>query len=269
MKKVQRLERFVADRMGFARVLPVSGQTYTRKLDYRALSVLCGVAQSAHKFANDLRLLQHLKQMEEPFEKSQVGSSAMAYKRNPMRSERITGLARHVMALVLDPAMTAAEQWFERTLDDSANKRLSVPEAFLTTDVILETWLNVSQNIVVYPAVIGAALAAEMPFMASENLMMEAVKRGGDRQALHERIRVHSQAAAQQVKLHGKPNDLLERIAADPAFASVRGKLQDIIAPRRYTGLAAQQTTEFLRNHVRPVLRAHKDWLGLTGKVSV
>jgi len=269
IRKVQRLERLVADRMGFERVLPVSGQTYTRKLDFRVLSTLCGLAQSAHKFANDLRLLAHLKQMEEPFEKSQIGSSAMAYKRNPMRAERIMGLARHLMVLLLDPAMTAAEQWFERTLDDSANKRLSVPEAFLTADVVLETWLNVSQNMVVYPAVIGAHLAAEMPFMASENIMLEAVKRGGDRQELHERIRVHSQAAAEQVKLHGKPNDLLERIAADPAFASVRDKLQDIMDSRRYTGLAAQQTTQFLRSQVRPVLKRHKAWLGLKGQVSV
>lgn len=269
IKKVQRLERLVADTMGFERVLPVSGQTYTRKLDFRVLSALCAVAQSAHKFANDLRLLAHLKQMEEPFEKSQIGSSAMAYKRNPMRAERMTGLARHLMTLVLDPAMTAAEQWFERTLDDSANKRLSVPEAFLTADVVLETWLNVAQNMVVYPAVIGAHLAAEMPFMVSENLMMEAVKRGGDRQELHEQIRIHSQDAAKQVKLHGKPNDLLQRIARDPAFKSVSGMLDEIMDPRRYTGLAAEQTRQFLKQEVQPVLKRHKAWLGLKGQVSV
>ena len=269
MKKVQRLEQLVAKHMGFERVLPVSGQTYTRKLDFRALATLSGLAQSAHKFANDLRLLAHLKQMEEPFEKEQIGSSAMAYKRNPMRAERMTGLARHLMALLMDPAMTAAEQWFERTLDDSANKRLSVPEAFLTADVILETWLNVAQNLVVYPAVIAAQLNAEMPFMVSENLLMEAVKRGGDRQQLHERIRVHSQAAAEQVKLHGQPNDLLQRVAEDPVFRSVRDVLGEIMDPRRYTGLAAQQTSQFLRAQVRPVLRKHRAWLGLKGQVSV
>ncbi|MGD0088400.1 MAG: adenylosuccinate lyase [Planctomycetota bacterium] len=269
MQKVRRLEQLVAGKMGFERVLPVSGQTYTRKLDFRALATLSGLAQSAHKFANDLRLLAHLKQMEEPFEKGQVGSSAMAYKRNPMRAERMTGLARHLMVLLMDPALTAAEQWFERTLDDSANKRLSVPEAFLTADVVLETWLNVAQNLVVYPAVIAAHLSAEMPFMASENLLMEAVKRGGDRQELHERIRVHSQAAAEEVKLRGKPNDLLQRVAQDPAFESVREKLDELTDARRYTGLAAQQTTEFLRSQVEPVLKKHKDWLGLKGQVSV
>ena len=269
MKKVRRLEQLVAKRMGFERVLAVSGQTYTRKLDFMALSTLCGVAQSAHKFANDLRLLAHLKQVEEPFEEGQIGSSAMAYKRNPMRAERMTGLARHLIVLSLDPALTAAEQWFERTLDDSSNKRLAVPEAFLCADVVLETWLNVAQNLVVYPAVISAHLAAEMPFMASENLLMEAVKLGGDRQELHERIRVHSQAAAGQVKLHGKPNDLLARIAQDPAFERVSGNLADITDPRRYTGLAAEQTREFLKTEVQPVLKAHKKWLGMKGKVSV
>ena len=269
IRKVQRLEQWVARTMGFERVLPVSGQTYTRKLDYRVLSALGGVAQSAHKFANDLRLLAHLKQIEEPFETQQVGSSAMAYKRNPMRAERMTGLARHLIVLVLDPALTAAEQWFERTLDDSANKRIAVPEAFLTADVILETYLNIVQNLVVYPAVIGAHLAAELPFMATENLLMEAVKRGGDRQALHERIRQHSQAAAQQVKLHGKPNDLLARIAGDRAFAAVRPLLMEITEPRRYTGLAAEQTREFLRTRVRPILKARRAWLGLQGRVSV
>ncbi len=269
IRKVQRLELLVAKAMGFQRVLAVSGQTYTRKLDYKALSVLCGVAQSAHKFANDLRLLAHLKQIEEPFESEQVGSSAMAYKRNPMRAERMTGLARHLLVLVLDPALTAAEQWFERTLDDSANKRLAIPEAFLTADVVLETYLNVSQNLVVYPAVIGSALAAEMPFMVTETLLMEAVKRGGDRQKLHELIRRHSQAAAEQVKHAGKPNDLLQRIAGDPAFKSVHGMLKDITDPRRYVGLAGEQTREFLRTHVDPVLRSHRAWLGLTGTVNV
>jgi adenylosuccinate lyase len=269
MKKVLRLEHLVAETMGFSRVLAVSGQTYTRKLDYRALSVLSGVAQSAHKFANDLRLLAHLKEIEEPFEAEQVGSSAMAYKRNPMRAERMTGLARHVMVLAMNPALTSAEQWFERTLDDSSNKRISIPEAFLTIDIVLETWLNIAQNMVVYSAVIAAHLSAEMPFMASENLMMEAVKHGGDRQELHEQIRTHSQEAARQVKQFGKPNDLLERIAQDPAFKSVHGQLDTIMDPQRYIGLAAEQTKDFLRTQVRPILRTHRAWLGMEGKVSV
>lgn len=268
-RKVQQLEQLVAKRMGFSNVLPVSGQTYTRKLDYRVVQALSGLAQSGHKFANDLRLLQHMKEVEEPFEKHQVGSSAMAYKRNPMRSERMTALARHLIVLVLDPALTAAEQWFERTLDDSANKRLSVPEAFMAADVMLEIYLNVSQNMVVYPAVIEAHLKSELPFMATENLLMEAVKLGGDRQALHERIRQHSQAAAEQVKLHGKPNDLLERIAKDPAFAKLARDLHHFMDPSRYTGLSAEQTTDFLRRQVQPVLRAHKDWLGQQGVVTV
>ena len=267
--KVRRLEQLIAKSLGFARLLPVAGQTYTRKLDFRALSVLCGVAQSAHKFANDLRLLAHLKEVEEPFERGQIGSSAMAYKRNPMRAERMTGLARHLITLSLDPALTAAEQWFERTLDDSANKRLAVPEAFLTADVILETYLNIAQNLVVYPAVIAAHLAAEMPFMATENLLMEAVKRGGDRQALHERIRVHSQDAAGQVKLHGRHNDLLERIARDPAFKNIHTRINALTEPRRYIGLAAAQTSAFLSSQVQPVLRAHRAWLGRTGVVKV
>jgi len=269
IKKVQRLEHMVAESMGFDRVLAVSGQTYTRKLDFRALSSLCGMAQSAHKFANDLRLLAHLKQMEEPFEKEQVGSSAMAYKRNPMRAERMTGLARHLIVLVMDPALTAAEQWFERTLDDSSNKRIAVAEAFLTADVVLETYLNIAGKLVVYPEVIKAHLAAEMPFMATENLMMEAVKRGGDRQVLHELIREHSQAAAREVKERGRPNDLLQRIAKDAKFASVHDKIEEITDPRRYVGLSSQQTREFLRMQVRPVLKARRNWLGLTGTVCV
>ncbi|MFH0937817.1 MAG: adenylosuccinate lyase [Planctomycetota bacterium] len=269
MRKVRRLEQLVVRAMGFERVLPVSGQTYTRKLDYHVLSTLGGVAQSGHKFANDLRLLAHLKQIEEPFESKQVGSSAMAYKRNPMRAERMTGLARHLIVLTLDPALTAAEQWFERTLDDSVNKRIAIPEAFLTADVILETYLNIVQNLVVYPAVIAAHLDAEMPFMVTENLLMEAVKRGGNRQELHERLREHSQAAAQQIKLYGKPNDLLARIARDPAFVVVHPLLKEITKPKRFTGLAVQQTREFLRTHVRPVMKAHQGWLGLRGQVSV
>ena len=269
IRKVQQLEAFVAGEMGFKHVLPVSGQTYTRKLDYRALSSLCGVAQSAHKFANDLRLLAHLKQIEEPFETGQIGSSAMAYKRNPMRAERITGLARHLIILVLDPALTAAEQWFERTLDDSSNRRIAVGEAFLCADVILETYLNIAHDLVVHPAIIASHLAAEMPFMATENLLMEAVKRGGDRQELHERIRQHSQGAAKQVKDHGRPNDLLERIREDEAFSSVRTLIGDIADPKRYIGLSIEQTTSFLKTHVQPLLKANKAELGLKGEVRV
>lgn len=269
IKKVQRLEQIVAKSMGFSRVLAVSGQTYTRKLDFRALSTLCGVAQSAHKFANDLRLLAHMKEIEEPFEKGQVGSSAMAYKRNPMRAERMTGLSRHVIALLLDPAMTAAEQWFERTLDDSSNRRIAVAEAFLTTDVVLETYLNVSQKLVVYPAVIAAHLAAEMPFMATENLLMEAVKRGGDRQELHEKIRVHSQAAAREVKERGRPNDLLDRIRGDTTFRKVHTLVDTITDPQKYVGLAAEQTRTFLKTEVNPVLSANRKLLGLQGIVHV
>jgi adenylosuccinate lyase len=267
--KVRRLEQLVAQRMGFRRLLAVAGQTYTRKLDYRALQALAGVAQSAHKFANDLRLLQHLKEVEEPFEKTQVGSSAMAYKRNPMRSERLTGLARHLIILALDPALTAAEQWLERTLDDSSNKRLSVPEAFLTADVALDTYLNIAQNLVVYPAVIEAHLKTELPFIITETVLMEAVKRGGDRQLLHERIRQHSQAAAEQVKKHGRHNDLLERLARDPAFGRLREELPKLMDPTRYVGLAGEQTAEFLRRQVQPVLRTHKDWLGRRGVINV
>jgi adenylosuccinate lyase len=269
MKKVQRLEQMVAKSMGFSRVLAVSGQTYTRKLDFRALSTLSGIAQSAHKFANDLRLLAHMKEVEEPFEKGQVGSSAMAYKRNPMRAERMTGLSRHVMALLMNPALTAAEQWFERTLDDSSNRRIAVAEAFLTTDVVLETFLNVSQNLVVYPAVIAKHLAAEMPFMATENLLMEAVKRGGDRQELHELIRRHSQDAAREVKEHGRGNDLLDRIRRDPAFAEVHDLVDEITDPKKYIGLAAEQTRAFLKSEVQPVLRKNQKALGLKGTVSV
>jgi adenylosuccinate lyase len=267
--KVRRLEESVAKAMGFSRVLAVSGQTYTRKLDFRALSTLSGVAQSAHKFANDLRLLAHMKEVEEPFEKGQVGSSAMAYKRNPMRAERMTGLARHIIALLMDPALTAAEQWFERTLDDSSNRRIAVAEAFLTTDVVLETFLNVSQNMVVYPAVIAKHLAAEMPFMATENLLMEAVKRGGDRQELHELIRRHSQDAARQVKEHGRANDLLDRIRGDAAFGKVRNMIESITDPKKYIGLAAEQTRSFLKSEVKPVLNANRKLLGLKGSVCV
>lgn len=269
MQKVHRLEHVVAEEMGFKRVLPVSGQTYTRKIDYQVLQALGGVAQSAHKFANDLRLLAHLKEVEEPFEKGQVGSSAMAYKRNPMRAERMTGLARHLLVLVLDPALTAAEQWFERTLDDSSNKRIAVPEAFLTADIVLETYLNVAQNLVVYPAVIEAHLKAELPFIATENILMEAVKRGGDRQDLHERIRRHSQKAAEEVKLHGRENDLLERIAKDKAFGISKADVERLTDASNFIGLASEQTEAYLHDHVQPLLKSHRAWLGRTGQVSV
>lgn len=269
MQKVQRLDHMVAERMGFQRLIPVSGQTYSRKLDYIVLQALGGVAQSCHKFANDIRLLSHLKEIEEPFEKTQVGSSAMAYKRNPMRTERMTGLARHLLALVLDPALTASEQWFERTLDDSSNKRIATPEAFLTADILVEIYMNVGQNLVVYPAVIDARLKSELPFIATENILMEAVKRGGDRQELHERIRTHSQAAAERVKLQGKDNDLLKRISEDPQFAIVKDDISNLTNPKHFVGLAAEQTEDFLHQHVHPVLKSHRDWLGLTGKVEV
>ena len=233
------------------------------------LNVLSGIAQSAHKFSNDIRLLQHLKEIEEPFEKSQIGSSAMAYKRNPMRSERIASLSRYVMIDVLNPAITAATQWFERTLDDSANKRLSVPEAFLAIDGILDLYMNVVDGLVVYPKVIEQRLMSELPFMATENIMMDAVKRGGDRQELHERIRTHSMEAGRMVKVEGKPNDLLERIAADPAFGTTMEELQAIMNPRTFVGRAPEQVTEFLDEVIRPILEENKEVLGMTAEINV
>ena len=253
-EKVRALDQKIAEKMGFPGVYPVSGQTYSRKVDSRFLNVLSGIAQSASKFANDIRLLQHMKEIEEPFEKKQIGSSAMAYKRNPMRSERINSLSRYVMADAMNPAMTAATQWFERTLDDSANKRISVPEAFLATDAILTLYRNVCDGLVVYPKVITAHLMRELPFMATENIMMDAVKRGGNRQELHERIRVHSMAAARIIKEEGGENDLLERIAADPAFGVTLEELKAILQPEKYVGRAPGQVTEFLRDVVAPVL---------------
>lgn len=253
-QKVKELDQKIADKMGYACCFPVSGQTYSRKLDSRVLSVLSGIAQSAAKFSNDIRLLQHLKEVEEPFEKNQIGSSAMAYKRNPMRSERIASLARYVMVDALNPAITSATQWFERTLDDSANKRLSVPEAFLAVDAILNLYLNVADGLVVYPKVIHQHLMKELPFMATENIMMDAVKRGADRQELHERVRVHSMAASKVVKEEGGENDLLDRIAADPIFGVTLEQLHQIIDPRKYTGRAPQQTEEFLTETVAQAL---------------
>ena len=267
--KCKEADRRIAEKMGFDTCYPVSGQTYSRKLDTRVLNVLSGIAQSASKFSNDIRLLQHLKEVEEPFEKNQIGSSAMAYKRNPMRSERIAALSRYVMIDVLNPAITAAAQWFERTLDDSANKRLSVPEAFLAVDGILDLYLNVVDGLVVYPKVIEAHLMNELPFMATENIMMDAVKAGGDRQELHERIRQHSVAAGRVVKEEGKPNDLLDRIASDPAFGLTREQLQAVMKPENFVGRAPQQVEEFVNDVIKPILDANQDCLGMTAQINV
>ncbi len=268
-EKVKQADRLIAEKMGFDAVFPVSGQTYSRKLDSQVLNILSGIAQSAYKFSNDMRLLQHLKEVEEPFEKSQIGSSAMAYKRNPMRSERISSLARYVIVDSLNPAITASTQWFERTLDDSANKRISVPEAFLAVDAILSIYLNVVDGLVVYPKVIHQRIMSELPFMATENIMMQAVKKGGDRQELHERIRVHSMEAAKQVKVEGNKNDLLERIAQDDAFQLNLDELKSLLKPENYVGRAPQQTEEFVREYVKPVLDKHQDELGITVEINV
>ncbi|MDR1927605.1 MAG: adenylosuccinate lyase [Oscillospiraceae bacterium] len=267
--KVKALDTKIAEKMGFPGCCPVAGQTYSRKVDAQVLGVLSGIAQSAAKFSNDLRLLQHLKEMEEPFEEEQIGSSAMAYKRNPMRSERIASLARYVIADAANPAMTAAAQWFERTLDDSANKRISVAEAFLATDAVLELYLNIAQNLVVYPKMIEKHLLAELPFMATENILMDAVKRGGDRQELHERIRVHSQAAARTVKLEGGENDLLVRVAADDVFGLTLPQLETMLEPAGFVGRAPEQTAEFLAEQVRPLLELYADWLGMAAEIHV
>ena len=264
-EKVCRLEQLIAGEMGFAACVPVSGQTYSRKVDAYFLSVLSGFAQSAYKFSNDLRLLQSFEEMEEPFEAHQIGSSAMPYKRNPMRSERICALARYVIADGLNPAMTACLQWFERTLDDSANKRIAVSEAFLATDAILNLYENVAANLVVHPKVIEKHVLEELPFMATENILMDAVKRGGDRQALHERIRTHALAAGQRVKGEGKDNDLLERIAADPAFGLSRQEVFRHLDPAAYIGCCPQQVERFLDQQVRPVLDRYPDALQGTG----
>ena len=267
--KVKALDKKITEKMGYTDFYPVSGQTYSRKVDTQVLFVLSGIAQSAAKFTNDLRLLQHLKEVEEPFEKNQIGSSAMAYKRNPMRSERISSLARYVMADVMNPTITAATQWFERTLDDSANKRISVAEAFLATDAILELYINVADGMVVYPKMIEKHLMAELPFMATENIMMEAVKRGGDRQELHERIRVHSMDAGKIVKQDGGENDLLERIANDPAFGVTLDQLKAIMKPELYVGRAPQQTEEFVENFIKPITEKYSDFLGMNVEIKV
>lgn len=266
---IDKIDPMIAEKMGFEACYPVSGQTYSRKVDTRVLNVLAGIAASAHKFSNDIRLLQHLKEVEEPFEKSQIGSSAMAYKRNPMRSERIASLSRYVMIDALNPAITSATQWFERTLDDSANKRLSVPEGFLAIDGILDLCMNVVDGLVVYPKVIEKRLMAELPFMATENIMMDAVKAGGDRQELHERIRELSMEAGRNVKEKGLDNNLLELIAADPAFNLTEEELKKTMDPAKYTGRAKVQVEAFLKNNVAPILEANKEALGMTAEINV
>ena len=266
---IDKIDPMIAKKMGFKECYPVSGQTYSRKVDTRVINVLAGIAASAHKFSNDIRLLQQLKEVEEPFEKTQIGSSAMAYKRNPMRSERIASLSRYVMVDALNPAITSATQWFERTLDDSANKRLSVPEGFLAIDGILDLCLNVVDGLVVYPKVIEKHMMAELPFMATENIMMDAVKAGGDRQELHERIRVLSMEAGKHVKEEGKENNLLELIAADPAFNMTLEELQKSMEPSRYVGRAPRQVDNFLKNVVNPILEENKELLGVKAEILV
>ena len=268
-EKIRKIDPMIAEKMGFSGCVPVSGQTYSRKVDTRVLNVLAGIAQSAHKFSNDIRLLQHLKEIEEPFEKSQIGSSAMAYKRNPMRCERMASLADYVMSDVFNPMIVASTQWFERTLDDSANKRLSVPEGFLAVDGILQLYMNVVDGLVVYPKVIEKRLMSELPFMATENIMMDAVKAGGDRQELHERIRELSMEAGKHVKAEGKDNDLLELIAADPAFNLKLEDLKKAMDPHRYVGRSPQQVTDFLKECVAPVLEEYRDVLGEKAEINV
>ena len=266
---IDKIDPMIAEKMGFKECYPVSGQTYSRKVDTRVANILAGIAASAHKMSNDIRLLQHLKEVEEPFEKSQIGSSAMAYKRNPMRSERIASLSRYVMVDALNPAITSATQWFERTLDDSANKRLSISEGFLAIDGILDLCLNVVDGLVVYPKVIEKHMMAELPFMATENIMMDAVKAGGDRQELHERIRELSMEAGKTVKVEGKDNNLLELIAADPAFNLSLEDLQRSMDPKKYIGRAKEQTERFVNTVVQPILDSHKELLGVKAEINV
>lgn len=268
-EKVKALDEKITKKMGFDKRLMVTGQTYDRKIDSEVMNLLANIAQSAHKFTNDLRLLQHLKELEEPFEKSQIGSSAMAYKRNPMRSERISSLAKFVIALQQSTAMTASTQWFERTLDDSANKRLSLPQAFLAVDAILIIWKNVMDGIVVYPKMIEKHIMAELPFMSTEYIIMECVKNGGDRQGLHERIRVHSMEAGKAVKVEGKDNDLIDRIINDKYFNLDKERLLEILAPKNFIGFAPEQTEEFVNLEVKPILEKYKDRLGLQAVLRV
>jgi adenylosuccinate lyase len=269
--KVKELERQIAVEMGFdpKNVVPVSGQTYSRKIDYQIVSTLCGIAQSCSKFSNDMRILQSFKEMEEPFEKGQIGSSAMAYKRNPMRCERITSLARYVMVDTLNPAFTSATQWFERTLDDSANKRISVAEAFLGVDAILNIMLNVTDGLVVYDKVIRQRVLNELPFMATENIMMDAVKKGGNRQELHEQFRKYSMMAGEQVKVYGNKNNLCDLIVADPMFMITQEEIDAILVPENFTGLAPQQVVEFVEECVKPVLEEDKELLGQKAEINV
>lgn len=267
--KVKALDKIVAEKMGFEKSFGVTGQTYPRKLDSIVLNTLSEVAQSAYKFSNDLRLLQNMKEMEEPFEKHQIGSSAMAYKRNPMRSERISALARYVIVDALNPAITAGTQWFERTLDDSANKRLSVAEGFLALDGVLNLYMNIAENMVVYDKVIASHVQRELPFMATENIMMEAVKRGKDRQELHENIRVHSMAAAQRVKGEGLDNDLIERIINDDSFGLTRDEILGVIDPAKFVGRAPSQVVEFIDEYINPIIEENKDALKITSEITV
>ena len=269
VEKVKKLEKMIAEKMGFDGAYPVSGQTYSRKVDYMVLSALSGIAQSAHKFSNDIRLLSHLKEVDEPFESGQIGSSAMAYKRNPMRSERIASLARYVISDTLNPAMTASEQWFERTLDDSANRRIAIPEAFLAVDGILSLYINIISGMKVYPMQAERHLRDELPFMATENILMHCVKLGGDRQQLHEAIRQHSVAAAREVKEFGRPNDLIERILADGRFGLTREDLDGILVPENFIGIAPIQTEEYLRDYIRPILEENSGLLGNDTSVNV
>ena len=267
--RIRRLDKMIANKMGFEDVYPVSGQTYSRKVDTRVVNVLAGIAASAHKFSNDIRLLQHLKEIEEPFEKNQIGSSAMAYKRNPMRSERIASLANFVMADAMNPAITSATQWFERTLDDSANKRMSVPEGFLAVDGILDLYLNVVDGLVVYEKVINRRLMSELPFMATENIMMDAVKAGGNRQELHEKIRELSMIAGKRVKQEGLDNNLLELIAAEPMFGVTLEELQSKLDPMKYVGRSKEQVDEYLANVIKPILDSNKEELGMKAEINV
>lgn len=268
-EKVKQLEKLVITKLGYDKVYGVTGQTYPRKFDYNVLCVLSQIAQSCYRFSNDIRLLQHMKEIEEPFEKHQIGSSAMAYKRNPMRSERMGSLARYVLSLPVNCAVTASTQWFERTLDDSANKRIVIAQAFLSVDAILNLYLNISENLVVYDKVIAKHIAAELPFMATENIMMECVKAGGNRQELHERIRVLSMQAAENVKVHGGENDLLARIKADAMFASVHDRLDAILDAKKFIGRCPEQVEEFLSAEIDPILAAHAAVLGASGDVRV
>ena len=267
--RIKAVEESIARQMGFDRVVPVSGQTYSRKTDFYVCAVLAGIAQSASKFSNDLRILQNFKEMEEPFERSQIGSSAMPYKRNPMRSERVTALARYVMIDLLNPAFTAGTQWFERTLDDSANKRIAVAEAFLGVDSILNLLENICDGLVVYPKVIRQRVMNELPFMATENIMMSAVKKGGDRQELHERLRVHSIAAGKAVKEEGLPNDLIARVCGDPAFGLAQEEAEALLQPEAFTGRAPRQVEEYLTEVIDPILEANRELLGEKAEINV